>query len=454
MNKKLMYIVLCFALLLVPCFTVSAEESYPELDDDPDFVEYLPNRTGEESVKNDKGQVTEGFFRLRYRRWVNDKSSFSACYSYDVSTDDSSYLYILFLGTDDDNVYNYYRLCGLDVANVQRTYYYRNESGENNFSVSDPVNVSFKIAQYREGYPLADYKRVNSKAVLAETNLPIFNADDEEAINAYVEKGDYSGAINSDDVKGVEYDETIELPHGLKFSGEVFFHKPLSGGYCFKTKNACGVSWQIPDDNTLLYDLDVCGTFNTASGQKTTQWHNLARHSSYSGDAVIFDFINGNLNLNLLDNSIASYVNSFGWDVDEMVTLSVRVRNVKDGKCSNWVVLSMNQSGSGSAHVEDTDGNVVDNDEYTGSDGYDTNGKNGGSVADDNNTVVDTSNISINGIMGYIKSGFGLLGSGGIIALMSQTYLYLPGSIWTIIKFFISMLVSICVIKLVKEVLL
>ena len=286
------------------------------------------------------------------------------------------------------------------------------------------------------------------------TNLPVFEKNDQESIAKYLENGDYSGAINSDDVKGVEYDETIELPHDLKFSGEVFFHKPLFGGYCFKTKNVCGVSWQIPDDNTLLYDLDVCGTFNTTSGQKTTQWHSLARHSSYSGDAVIFDFINGNLNLNLLDNSIASYVNSSGWDVDEMVTLSVRVRNVKDGKCSNWVVLSMNQSGSGSAHVEDTDGNVVDNDEYTGSDGYDTNGKNGGSVADDNNTVVDTSNISINGIMGYIKSGFGLLGSGGIIALMSQTYLYLPGSIWTIIKFFISMLVTICLIKLVKEVLL
>lgn len=454
MNKKLMYIVLCFALLLVPCFTVSAEESYPELDDDPDFVEYLPNRTGEESVKNDKGQVIEGYFRVRYRRWTGDNKAYNYCYSYDASTDESNCLYILFTEAERDDVYNYYKLCGSDTAEVQRTYYYESVDKNFNNSVGDPVLVSFKTTSYREGYPLVDYKRTNSKAVVFESNIPVFNADDEEAIRAYVENGDYSGAINSDDVKGVEYDETIELPHDLKFSGEVFFHKPLFGGYCFKTKNACGVSWQIPDDNTLLYDLDVCGTFNTTSGQKTTQWHNLARHSSYSGDAVIFDFINGNLNLNLLDNSIASYVNSFGWDVDEMVTLSVRVRNVKDGKCSNWVVLSMNQSGSGSAHVEDADGNVVDNDEYTGSDGYDTNGKNGGSVADDNNTVVDTSNISINGIMGYIKSGFGLLGSGGIIALMSQTYLYLPGSIWTIIKFFISMLVSICVIKLVKEVLL
>lgn len=456
MNKKLMYIMLCFAMVLIPCFNVSAEEVYPDLEDDPDFVEYLPDRSGEENVKNDKGQVIEGYFRIRYRRWVADDEAYNVCYSYDTLTDESNYLYILFLESENDDEYNYYRLCGSDSVEVCRTYYYESANANREFgtSVSDPLSVSFKSSQYKNGYPLADYKRIDSKAVVVESNIPIFNADDEEAINAYVENGDYSGAINSDDIKGMEYDKTIELPHDLKFSGEIFFHKPLSGGYCFKTKNACGVSWQIPDDDTLLYDLDVCGTFNTTSGQKTTQWHSLARHSAYSGDAVIFDFINENLNVNLLDNSIASYVNSSGWDVDEMVLLSVRVRHVKDGKYSNWVVLSMDKSGSGSAHVEDVDGNVVDDDEYTGSDGYDTNGENGGSVADDKNTVVDTSNISINGIMGYIKSGFGLLGSGGIIALMSQTYLYLPGSVWTIIKFFISMLVAICLIKLVKEVLL
>lgn len=464
-----MYIVLCFALFLVPCFTVSAEESYPELDDDPDFVEYLPNRTGEESIKNDKGQVIEGYFRVRYRRWTGDNKAYSFCYSYDASTDESNYLYILFLESEKDDAYNYYRLCGSDSAEVQKVYYYQAVDETYNKSIRDPVNVSFKSAQYEEGYPLADYKRTNSKAVVFESNIPVFNANDEEAINAYIESGDYSGAINSDgiDTPPVEYDELVEKPKNLRTYGNV---ENIFGAY--DKSGQITVRWDVPQSqiDSYSYDVQVRSCYIYGGKSTWTSWNTKVSDYPYNG-RDLYDLTTGEkvdrgptlpedfiITQKILYENVPSVPDNLitGATRYAISDFEVRVRNRSGGRCSNWVSTKVSADNKHIATVTDDDGNVVDDEDYNGQDVnnsnqdtyYDTDYQDGGT-----NGTVNTDNVSISSILGFIKSGFGLLGDNGIIALMSRTYLYLPASIWTIIKFFVAMLVVIAIIGAIKEVL-
>lgn len=470
MSKKIRCIVLFFVMLLTSSFSVFAEEVYPELEDDPNFIEYLPDRSSEECLKNDKGQVIEGYFRVRYRRWVADDKAYSTCYSYDASTDESNYLYILFLESENDDEYNYYRLCGSDSAEVCRTYYYETTNKEFGTTVSDPVSVSFKSAQYRNGYALADYKRINSKAVNFDTNIPVFNADDEEAINAYVENGDYSGAINSDDLDTppVEYDELVEKPQNVRTYGNIKNVVNFDD-----TKGQITVRWDVPQNqiDSYSYDLQVRVKYlESGTNFVWTGWSTQVSDYPYNG-RDIYDLTTGEkvtrsstlpedfiVKQELIDKLVPDSIIStpIGTSHRAVSEIEVRIRNRCGNKCSIWVSTKKKSDNTNEVFATDDDGNIVDDEDYHGQDNdnsnqdtyYDTDYQDGGTSG-----TVNTDNVSVSSILGFIKSGFGLLGDNGIIALISRTYLYLPASIWTIIKFFVAMLVVIAIIGAIKEVL-
>lgn len=308
------------------------------------------------------------------------------------------------------------------------------------------------------------------------TNLPVFEKNDQESIAKYLENGDYSGAVNADNINGQvgDVDNSIEKPRNLKVISDGKYtnmigsavNAPFIGDYI--------AHWeQTVDTLDYEYDVDVRFTFKNivynnipelqvaVKQTYTSDWYTMRQGFPYLGEkneelkidrsvlnnAVVYNFVSLFKTGTILD-SVMVKGSLVSYDIEKV---QIRVRNRSGDKVSNYVTTTVDyKTGSVTASVTDKDDNKVDDEEYNDTDVDETTG---------DKDVLDAisdgdSSFGISGIMAFIKSGFGLLGDYGIIALMSRTYSYLPRSIWTIITFFISMLVVICVIKAIKEVLL
>lgn len=297
------------------------------------------------------------------------------------------------------------------------------------------------------------------KVDFVSCTFPIFTVSENEdlskndAIQNYLSNGDYSGASNKDYIDNIlaSDDGTVEIPKNLKVIGG--YATGLSSAYSLDKD--CVLQWiQSVDTTNYCYDMDAMVTIGIVSksgsasltGESySSDWVPVCSGTGYGSAKDITRRISADfLNDSLLENCFEKFVGSTGSKLPYkgymISSLKIRIRNRVSDKCSDYVVVNINFDGATTtATVEDENGNTVESEDYNGNDV---------SGGDDK---IDTSNISIDGLMGYIKSGFGLLGSGGIIALMSGTFSYLPGSIWTIIKFYISMLVAIAIIAAVKE---
>lgn len=463
--KKIFVYIFMLLFLLVPGFSVSAA-SLSDYDIDSVLKSSIENRT------DDKGHITSGYWH--YNHYGVSRTQAVLLFNIlDESKKDNELFYYLtyYQQAAGTSYFRQYTLHGVRLSDFREDLpgYVEFASYNYNFdpqyfdSSFDKGKLSFGVGTI-SSVPLDAGLQFYAERDFFDTNIPVFNRNDTSAINAYINEGDVSGADNAEDILSggdPEYDENIELPQNAKVSGKYTFsltknvtdYIPLF----VAIKNASGskllsLSWSIPDDRELMYDLDIRGDYTADSGLLSSPWYSITTGGSYLGDAVIYDIVNDNLNLNLLNDYLTDFVKNNS-SIKDCPSISFRIRNCKDGKCSKWVVVSITEDGKGSAHVEDKDGNVEYTDEYDGSNGYDTNGDNGSSKEDSDNGKVNYDDISIAGIMGYIRGGFGLLGNNGIIALMSKTYLYLPASIWTIITFYISMLVVIALIRAIKEVL-
>ena len=118
-------------------------------------------------------------------------------------------------------------------------------------------------------------------------------------------------------------------------------------------------------------------------------------------------------------------------------SLKVWVRNRKGDKCSNWVAVSANASmpsGSDSkARVEDNNGNKVDNDTYNDTP-VDNSKQNTYYETDKNGpNSSETPEFSLSKFLEYLKSGFGLMGSNGLVAFFARSFNYYPSQIWILI---------------------
>lgn len=307
------------------------------------------------------------------------------------------------------------------------------------------------------------------------TNLPLFDEDDTEAINAYINNGDYSGAINSDglDEEQVEYDEDVEKPVNLRWYGSIKNLFPVVANSA-NSKGQITYRWSVPQNQIDAYSYDVQVRYCYVKGSEFvwTDWKTKVSNFPYNGHDM-YDLTTGE-KVDRTSSTPEDFVVTTDMvyedvpsssSVGEIITdrpgnavkdIEVRVRNRLNGKCSLWVSTKTSIDNSSSTTVTDDDGNVYEDEDYYGQDTnnsdmntyYDDDYQDGGTSGN-----INTDDISISGILGFIKSGFGLLGDYGIISLMSKTYLYLPASIWTILKFFVAMLVVIAIIGAIKEVL-
>lgn len=328
---------------------------------------------------------------------------------------------------------------------------------------NEELSKSFIKSNFEKFY--YDYYGYESKDVEStghfSSSLPIFKAGDTDAINAYLESGDTSGAINDDNT---ENDGSIEPPHDLKVSGEFHF---LRGIYDrFSYNRLFTFSWTTPKQESLTYDVQLRFNYITSDNSTSSidsSWYEWINRAEYNYDSpnVILDVVNKVSNTDILNKARES----IGKGMQDCNNVIFRVRNRKDNKVSNWVEITVDQDGKASVRETDTSGNTKDSDEYNEDTNPSTNDTNPGSndfydwVKDNtdnaNNSDSSTSSngltSSIKDLKAFITSGFGLLGSNGIIALMSGLFSYIPASVWTLIKAAISMTILVMLIGLLKN---
>ncbi len=456
MSKKLMYIVLCFTLLLIPCNLVCAASSNESTNlsygnvGDEDFLDFhntwlqLYETAGS---RNDKGQIYKGY--VDFVKKDNYDQYTDYFYSFWLDNPEG-YLYIVCYPSGGTRSNTQYRLYGSGTVSYYRTYSYDNGTTDGSSTGNTLTHV---LGDYNDPsakvLSLYDWKGENTSIFLCLSSIPVFFEDDEDAINAYIESGDYSGAVNSDSVDDAndkytdEYDESIPIPHDFKvIKGVDQSITGVSTSFLTSYNHDIVLSWTQEDAIPNL-QFEIEGNF----------YYKRLSDSDYTEIQEMNDGFKTVVPKTLYGNSSNSMTCQIGKDTlnghisrGYQTKVQFRIRNVVGNKTSNWVLVTLD--------LVNKTASATEQDYYDNSDtgGNEYNDDNVNYDSDTGNSV--TGDFSINGILAYIKSGFGLLGDNGIIALMSRTYLYLPASVWTIIKFFISMLVAICVIKLVKEVLL
>ena len=152
-----------------------------------------------------------------------------------------------------------------------------------------------------------------------------------------------------------------------------------------------------------------------------------------------------------LGNMEDDYPTSFGGEYEiDMTTFYFRNRYSDDGvrHYSNWVVVEYDVTTGEiiSSHIE-VEGSDVDLD----SDGKVV--KPSGSIVEDSQyNGVDYDGLeqrASTDIVGFIEDGFGFLGNGGVIDLISEVFSFIPSPIWAVFITGISLFVLVALVKVV-----
>lgn len=482
LNKK---IVLCFLLILLSVFNVkfnvcaaasteesSTEETSESTDkysgynvtgyNDSVYKAYsadgkAPDDAIYSNVKDDSGHVTEGtiYYKIILPLYA---SVLDSAYVYTAHPKNESGLYITF----DSSSTSYRNLFVLHSVGSGGfgSELYQTES----YVIGQEENIN-KGSGMIEPNLLPNYG-VGQERVSLEvfaTNIPIFNVNDEEAIEKYKSSGDTSGAVNNDTYDGdkVKPKDGIEYPKNLKVDG--VYSKGLAGAlkgassaYSFSADAPLKMNWnQTVDTSQYKFEVQaqcvigqtripIGGSGGVAYTGKvaSSDWIDFGTFAYNGSVKMSYNISNDELNDKVLESAMENFTSTYGklkYKGYLIKQLRVRIRNHVGDKHSDWVVVTVdNDKVSSTAQLEDEDGNEVENEDYNGDD-----------VRDD--TVDTDSSVDIGGILAFIRDGFGLLGDGGVITLMSRCFVYLPASIWTMLKFLVAMMILMAVISLVKK---
>lgn len=407
--------------------------------------------------RDDVGRISSGTITVNGRdSYIWGLSLYEASYNV-VLSDGDGYLYIT-VGDDWGDYSKASWVCHLHLVGnyslkVSTVTHYKDDSEHTSWD--DTTSSSVPLSD--TSYPLTFYNMNNedfSKYFSFSSSIPIFKVTDEESINKYVNEGDYSGATNKDDVdKSLSHqDGSVELPRDLKVT------KGYATGLvsAYSLDKDCVFTWnQTVDTSGYVYDVDaqmVIGTVTHSGSAVLTGdkygsgWVNIVDSYHYDGAqqmtrSITASQLNDILLVKCFDNYIAATNKKLTYKGYLVSQLKIRVRNRSGTSVSDYVVITIDMdSASTTAKVEDEEGNDVKNDEYTGQD-----------VSDPDKPSVTDSDLSLTGILDYIRSGFGLLGSGGLLSLMSSAFSYIPSSVWTLIKTAIAVSITIMVLSLVKR---
>ncbi len=278
------------------------------------------------------------------------------------------------------------------------------------------------------------------------SSIPIFINDEnlKDNVSKYLENGDTSGASNAKDLNEKytdKYDDSIPLPQNLKVVSGV--DQTITGTSLEKLgsfNKDIVLTWEQPEiPEGMQFEIEA------EFSAKRLADDNYSDYKEYTGEyhTVVQKTAYGETNTVTVsvDHKTMNAMKEKGF----LTKVKFRVRNCINNKTSDWVLVTVDIANKTATATQQG----YEDNSNTGGDTYnDTNVD----ASDNNKNVVDSSNINFGSLSNFIKDGFGLIGSGGIITLMSRTFTFLPGTFWTIIYFFVSMLVFVCVIKLIKDV--
>lgn len=158
--------------------------------------------------------------------------------------------------------YNFYKWTG-DVTWYTETWYKNDDrvSTSSNTRTYNNSTDAFSLGENSSNY-------VDGRYWLWSTNIPIFDENDTESINKYIESGDTSGAINNDYL-GIEkvisniYVDQSQPPN-LKFTWNIDGGEPPTD---YKIEIHGGGA----DNMGLIADIDSSGSFSTTWGLLETK---------------------------------------------------------------------------------------------------------------------------------------------------------------------------------------
>lgn len=347
-----------------------------------------------------------------------------------------------------------------------RLFYVYNDNKNPDFSNS-MISTGFEKYYY-------DYYGEEDTGHFSST-LPIFKAGDTDAINAYLENGDLSGAENEYDISQPEQDDSVELPKNVRTYGNVFettLRQASLQGRQVKY-NAMTVRWDPPSDiNSYSYDVKIQCTYSITSNSNisaTGRVPDLTKSETTSAVMIVTDYPYANRGTYDLttgkeiargenqpedcvinEESLKKLTYSCDFENVFPTKLKIWIRNRKGNKCSNWVAVTSNASqvaGSDSkANVEDDNGNKVASDDYDDTP-IDNSDKHTYYDTDPDTSSTESPQFSLKEFYSYLKSGFGLLGNNGLIAFFAKSFSFIPSNIWSLITGGVAVMIIVGIIN-------
>lgn len=294
---------------------------------------------------------------------------------------------------------------------------------------------------------------VNSDCT-ATSNFPVYDMSGKTGNLSYtnIEKNEFPLVKNLSITEGpVEYDSSVEIPlmaqcqvNGDKF---LFNCKQSSPHDDYKIQVSTSVSLTPIYSNLTSKQYADTQQIYTSAKSKIGEYNNFNTVFNVSFSST--DLLNG---IDTSRKSLGFKEFYSGYNIllpYKEATLSkiyFYARNVSGVKCSNWVKVTYDLITETSSYeeVESVAGSDVPSDIKKDSSEYYPDDY----IYNDNEPAQDSSS---SGIIGYIKSGLGLVGNNSIIALIGNTFSFLPKELTTLLLFGGALLVAVGIVKVVTR---
>lgn len=355
-----------------------------------------------------------------------------------------------------------YRVCGVIKANGNDRwgiYTTGNVTKAYDFMCSDNATLEdLKKGDFTEYYPSvnknsdgitpyggdASYKKVEN----VTANIPVFEYM--EDVYTYLETGEINNAIFEPEQK-YEYSSAVEIPlmAQCQVNGDRFLFN------CMQTESHNDYRLQINASVSLtpIYSnltskkyADTEQIF-TSSKNEIGKYYN--HETTFNVSFTTTDLLNG-IDTSRTALGFKEFYNGYNillpYKEATLSKIYFYARNVCGSKCSNWVKVTFDLITETSVYeeVESVSGSNVPSDTKKDSSEYYPSDY----IYNDDEPYQGDNN---SGILGYIKSGLGLVGNNSIIALIGNTFSFLPRELTTLLLFGGALLVAVGIIKVVTR---
>lgn len=317
-----------------------------------------------------------------------------------------------------------------DTFTYDKNYKYYND-GEFSFQTDDNDESSSDLQiGFTPGYAIT-------------STIPKFNEDDEDyedKLHRYFVEHDQEAPDPGLPGPPPEYSDDVELPQNFKcVSGYKYHFQSVKLLAINRLDKDIVYTWsQTVDTSNYKYEVDVKFKYSNYNKEN-------GGYDDYSTDWINYDLVEykgtKNITLNLSYSTLNGLIKkdaeskgikqNLGYypagGIDSIDHVIVRVRNICDGKCSNYVTSDIDITNKKVKNSETNENDVtVDDAEYDNDDGT--------KDSSDSANIDITRLNDFSGILSYIKSGFGLFDKSGLLAFFKKYFNgIVPENYWKLV---------------------